>query len=692
MSPRERAGAAMAALYRRNPNVDDFVGLNWSCWVDRVNILPSDAGSNVEDGSKWGRNRSETMTLRKEDMHIYGHCPAHDDFYLVVCSHCGQVVKPEAFEKHCERRHGPLTKTCGQSSTVAPVQRPVPGRPPSNISFSREGQKGGRHHEGGAPSSDALPVHQLWPSKARREAVSLPLVEKFPQENPHRSSSTPCVPHLGPLPSGLCSSSTLPSERPSVQTSTAGQSVSPLRGKRTYSRIYKNIDKKECDLNKHCRVLDPERKKLGSWEFICNTDSIHQQQKALGSAKTFDQLAGEQRTAPAGRDMEQLLVKLKDKEQHLETFEEKITTQGSRYNFNSNCHILRKARAPQESFPEEEGDSTVAVQVQPPYPFNQSLLSSEESEDDEQEEAPDLPASPWHPKPLRLCTFGCHTLGCSIFTFDRRLHHLRFALSAMLEHHVSTHLWKKMPQVSSGLRSCHVTPPTVRTAARPSQFTGSISLESTSLGQLETKSSQQNSQSTKPPSTTSSASLGCGQWRNPVGRPSKAQPKEVALMQDASAAQRATRLQHSREDKSSRYIRDPPLHEKGQPHIPSSQGPASGTFLHGKKPCPAPPLKPSEGHLSSLEKRSPLPAAISNRSPRSSGAPPGIQQKVVGYDHKGRGQKRKDSNESPPLSSSLSRTSKCKRLSSPSHSSLLTWKGKNIGDVFPWGLEKKSNS
>lgn len=41
-SPRERGRAAMAALNRRIPNLDDFVGLNWSCWVDRVNILPSD--------------------------------------------------------------------------------------------------------------------------------------------------------------------------------------------------------------------------------------------------------------------------------------------------------------------------------------------------------------------------------------------------------------------------------------------------------------------------------------------------------------------------------------------------------------------------------------------------------------------------------------------------------------------------
>lgn len=34
-------------------------------------------------------------------MDIFGHCPAHDEFYLVVCNHCSQVVKPQAFQKHC---------------------------------------------------------------------------------------------------------------------------------------------------------------------------------------------------------------------------------------------------------------------------------------------------------------------------------------------------------------------------------------------------------------------------------------------------------------------------------------------------------------------------------------------------------------------------------------------------------------
>lgn len=104
------------------------------------------------------------------DMHIYGRCPAHDDFFLVVCSQCRQVVKPQAFEKHCEWRHGSLTKMCGPSSTLALQQRPRPGRPASNLPSSRVRQKNGRCHEDNAQSSAALPVHQDKSAKSQ-EAV-----------------------------------------------------------------------------------------------------------------------------------------------------------------------------------------------------------------------------------------------------------------------------------------------------------------------------------------------------------------------------------------------------------------------------------------------------------------------------------------------------------------------------------------
>lgn len=60
----------------------------------------------------------------------------------------------------------------------------------------------------------------------------------------------------------------------------------------------------------------------------------------------------------------------------------------------------RRSRSPSESSSKEEGSGTVEVEVQPPYPFNQSLLSGDDSDEDEQGEATDLPATPWHPKPL----------------------------------------------------------------------------------------------------------------------------------------------------------------------------------------------------------------------------------------------------------------------------------------------------
>lgn len=201
-----------------------------------------------------------------------------------------------------------------------------------------------------------------------------------------------------------------------------------------------------------------------------------------------------------------------------------------------------------------------------------------------------------------------------------------------------------MPQVSSGHMSPHGAPPAVgshvKTGARNSKPTGSFSLESTSVEQLEAKSGLQNTHGTKLPSSVTSASRGPGRQRKPLGRSSKAQVTEVELMQDASVARKAAKLPQCSEDRHPTDIKNSLLHDKGQPNVPSSRGPVN-TLSQGKKPCP--PL---------------------HRSSRSRGKPPGIQQEVVGYDHKGLAQKRKGSNKSPPLSSSLSRTFKCQRFSS----------------------------
>lgn len=101
-------------------------------------------------------------------MHIYGHCPAQDDIYLVVCSLCRRVIKPQAFEKHCDRWHGPRSTRCSQASSLAHQQGPRPGPSLWNLSSSKETTRSGRCHEASSPHT-TLPVHQRRTADTRKE-------------------------------------------------------------------------------------------------------------------------------------------------------------------------------------------------------------------------------------------------------------------------------------------------------------------------------------------------------------------------------------------------------------------------------------------------------------------------------------------------------------------------------------------
>lgn len=53
-------------------------------------------------------------------MHLFGHYPAHDDFYLVVCGACNQAVKPQVFQAHC----GKWTPAPRDAFAAAPLRLP----------------------------------------------------------------------------------------------------------------------------------------------------------------------------------------------------------------------------------------------------------------------------------------------------------------------------------------------------------------------------------------------------------------------------------------------------------------------------------------------------------------------------------------------------------------------------------------
>lgn len=316
MAVRERAAAAMAALERRVPSLDDFAGQSWSSWVERAE-LPAADGAELEESNK-NMKKLDAMTLIKEDMSIFGHCPAHDDFYLVVCNHCSQVVKPQAFQKHCERRHGPLSKLYARAPPPPPApassqkchvvngQGPAYRASGSTKTSSREKGQGSRSRG-----------HQP-PEKTQKDnlclfvpVVNLEKMSSLPKPDGHGIRVAPPSAFLS-QPGSLAKDS--PGKNPMAPPSKEppgreGIEITPSEGlshraegsppekepggTRLPPKTHRKMARKECDLNRQCGVVNPETKKICTRLLTCKIHSVHQRREVQGRAKDFDVLVAE---------------------------------------------------------------------------------------------------------------------------------------------------------------------------------------------------------------------------------------------------------------------------------------------------------------------------------------------------------------------------------------------------------------
>uniref|UniRef100_A0AAY5JZL9 SCA7 domain-containing protein n=1 Tax=Esox lucius TaxID=8010 RepID=A0AAY5JZL9_ESOLU len=430
MAVRERAVKVMAALERRVPSIDDFVGQSWSAWAEKAGVTASE-GTEGDDCSKNGKKAAEAMSLRKEDMSIFGHYPGQDDFYLVVCSHCGQVVKPQAFEKHCERRHGPLGKLYSRLRSPPPAsqQRPRHSHSPSGTHATSTSSWEGRGQGTGAPLPPGLPP-PLPPGLPPPLPPGLPPLRppvrpppRPPARLPHSPSGLP--PHRPPGPPPHQQPGPPPHQQPG----------------------------RECDLDKHCGVLDPERKKVCTRLLTCNIHSIHQRRKVTGRSKDFDQLVAELKTGARVRERSGPTHEgSSGRSPSPEAPRDLPPTPHCRRPLTNNPAFSR-SRASSESAPEEDRPRQEGS-VRAPSPLVYGHISSDESEEDGSEEPAEYPSSSWHPKPAAVrsqdvCSFGSHVTGHGVYTFDRRLHHLRWALNAMVEQHISAPVYLGSETASS---------------------------------------------------------------------------------------------------------------------------------------------------------------------------------------------------------------------------------------------------
>nr|XP_002119640.1 ataxin-7-like [Ciona intestinalis] len=92
------------------PELDLFAGHSWTDWQNAVESDTGAGGNDSSPDSVSTRQDKEVAKLKRQDLGLFGFCPAKDHFYVVVCSHCGSPVKPQAFNFHIEKHHKEKSK------------------------------------------------------------------------------------------------------------------------------------------------------------------------------------------------------------------------------------------------------------------------------------------------------------------------------------------------------------------------------------------------------------------------------------------------------------------------------------------------------------------------------------------------------------------------------------------------------
>ncbi|XP_046731074.1 ataxin-7 isoform X2 [Silurus meridionalis] len=497
---RTEGASAMAAIGERAaslPSPEVMLGQAWNCWADAVKLHATDGMEPEESYKECGRNR-EAMRLCRDDMPIFGQCPAQDDFFLVMCSHCSQVVKPQAFQAHYERRHSSINKPASsyQSSAMLPG---VPSRartggaggvgPASAMPVGSSSSTGGSNSTHTA--KEKLPHRKPhFPPKVLHDDILTPAVkvEKIHVKmdygfskpghvpTPSSSSSSCVTVSSSPSKQGLNSQSVPKAHQPSPGHIPNGKShLSPLSKKQDSStnasskRPTRKVLEREFNPDVHCGVMDIGARKPCTRSLTCKTHSLSQRRAVPGRRKRFDVLLAEHKNRTREKELQQHRTEPTPqplREPHPPPHHGNPTVAATD---TAKLFPLSKAKPHNPVLPRglsSLGDNAMTPDLtlhphSAPTPDGAACPSSDEGENEgEREEIMDkldCHYSGYHPRPAAFCNFGSRLFGRSCYSFDRRWDRVRYALVAMTDKHVNSLMWKKVPLALENSSSSAVT-------------------------------------------------------------------------------------------------------------------------------------------------------------------------------------------------------------------------------------------
>ncbi|XP_073694556.1 ataxin-7-like protein 1 [Garra rufa] len=282
------------------------------------------------------------------------------------------------------------------------------------------------------------------PSPSRSPLEKRPASSPSPQDRRPASSTSPSLLDRRPI---------VPPSPPDKKHQNGAKGG---RHRRVSGRVF--------DPNKHCGVLDPETKRPCTRSLTCKTHSLTHRRAVPGRRNDFDILLAEHKGRPKEKDTGQKKEVQAGSQSAQVTQSHDTTASLSTSCTNAKTTPTLKLQLANSHLHRASGGAVVfsSPPVPPPEPVpswqrcsGDSRLSSDEGETDPPEESEKLLChySPHHPQPMSCCAFSSRLMGRGHYVFDRRWDRVRLALHCMVEKHVNSLMWRKVPLAVESMTS-----------------------------------------------------------------------------------------------------------------------------------------------------------------------------------------------------------------------------------------------
>ncbi|CAG02060.1 unnamed protein product, partial [Tetraodon nigroviridis] len=401
------------------------------------------------------------------DMPIFGQCPAQDDFYLVMCSQCSQVVKPQAFQAHYERRHSSLSKP----ASTAPF--PVSGRNRSSGSSLGPGLGAGPGVAGGGLLSRPSTIGSSLSSSSMSSASSNPKLLKPAKEKMSGIQRRPPFAPFRMIQPEKILTPAVKVEKMHLRVDSSAKLVQTPSALATTSSSSTSSASTTVSNNTTAITASSSSSSSSALKPGLNCPSI---------PKPSLMMPGQ---IPNGKG--HLSEKKQDSSSHVSSrrhLNKKLTGEwGEKVQFG----VLDWVRV-------HVTLSSVVYSTVKDFvffffiPFSLSAASEREFNPDIHCGVVDVTTRKPCTRSLtcKYCTFGSRLVGRGCYLFDRRWDRVRCALNAMMDKHVNSQLWKKIPLALENSSSA----PTHRTSTNSHSSTPSSGFLSPTAALTQTLYSQ----------------------------------------------------------------------------------------------------------------------------------------------------------------------------------------------------------